>query len=69
MPLGRGECHPGAELGSHLPAVSHLGFSWFWVWLAACTPHSLGGKEGVEDTLCGPVVELGGSYADRHCPN
>lgn len=64
-PLGRGEPHPGAELGrelgSHLPAVSHLGFSRFWVRLATYTPYSLGGQEGVEDTLWGP----GWSWQDR----
>ena len=36
VPLGKGGWrHPGAKLGPHPPAASHLGFSWFWVGLTA----------------------------------
>lgn len=40
------------------PALSHLGFSWFWVGLAA---HTSMAKRGVEDPFSGPVVQLAGS--------
>lgn len=38
VPLGKAVgCYPRAELGTHPPASSHLGFSWFWMGLAIHT--------------------------------
>ena len=61
----RRECHPGAQLQSYFSAASQLGISWIWrgrpgAWwgLAAHTPHSFHGKEGIKDPFSGPLVEL-----------
>ena len=61
----RRECHPGAQLQSYFSAASQLGISWIrrgrpgaWWGLAAHTPHSFHGREGIEDPFYGPLVEL-----------